>query len=101
MMEGERVKMEKEVLGKVSEVDCPISFGVELDGTATQVDGWIMPVLELERIAQGRNALLESQDFYSPEESDSSEPIHPAELRFVSVMLIHCAKMLIKNILVP
>ncbi|TBU59248.1 midasin [Dichomitus squalens] len=80
MMEGERVKMEKEVLGEVSEIDCPIDFDTNLDGTARRVDGWIMPVLELERIAQGRDALLEPQDFYNHEETDSSEPIHPAEL---------------------
>ncbi|KAM5539433.1 hypothetical protein V8D89_006885 [Ganoderma adspersum] len=79
MMEGERVNVEKEVLGEVSDVDCSIAFGVNTDGTLPQVSGWVMPVLELERIARGREQLLEPHDFYI-HDKDSSEPIHPAEL---------------------
>ncbi|KAI1794980.1 midasin [Ganoderma leucocontextum] len=96
MMEGERVSMEKEVLGEVSNVDCPIAFGVNLDGTLQQVSGWIMPVVELERIAQGRYQLLEPHDFYI-HDNDSSEPIHPAELSPL-VVNIHGVLMLRSSI---
>ncbi len=87
-MEGERVNMEKVVLGEVSDVDCPVAFGVNPDGTLQQVSGWIMPVLELGRIAQGRDHLLEPYDFYV-HDSDSSKPIHPADLRYVMSSYVH------------
>ncbi|CAL1712480.1 unnamed protein product [Somion occarium] len=86
MMEGERVKMEKEVIGDVAEVDCPIEYSVKFDeeegleGKREAVDGWIMPAIEVERVVNARNKHLEPVDYYSAEESDSVEPIHPAEL---------------------
>lgn len=89
MMEGERVKMEKEVIGDVAEVDCPIEYSVKFDeeegleGKREAVDGWIMPAIEVERVVNARNKHLEPVDYYSAEESDSVEPIHPAELRCV------------------
>ncbi|KAH9924312.1 midasin [Epithele typhae] len=58
MMEGERVKLEKEVLGEVSQVECKIAFGYGEDGNPREVDGWVLPVLELERVTQARNAPL-------------------------------------------
>lgn len=87
MMEGERANMEKELLGDVSAVECPIVFGVNPDGSPQQVSGWVMPVLELERVTQGRDQLLESYDFF-PHDNDSSEPIHPAELRYVTGIFV-------------
>ena len=88
MMEGERVNVEKEAIGEVSDVDCTIAFGVNADGTLQQVSGWVMPVLELERIARGRDQLVEPHDFYI-HDNDSSEPIHPAELRYVTNLCVH------------
>ncbi|KAI0715618.1 hypothetical protein C8T65DRAFT_828609 [Cerioporus squamosus] len=86
MMEGERVKVEKEVLGEVSEVDCPIAYGVNPDGTMHTVDGWILPAIELDRITRARDALLLPIDLFIPDGDDSHEPIHPAEL---SPMIAH------------
>lgn len=86
MSEGERAKLENEVLGKVSEVDCPVSFSINFDGTVNEVDGWVLPVFELDRVTRGRDALLEPHNFYMV--NDSSEPIHPAELRYVTCMVI-------------
>lgn len=82
MIEGERVKVEKEMIGDVTNIDCPIAFGESLDGTRVVVDGWIMPMLEVTRIFDARNAHLEPQDYYVYENNDSTEPIHPAELRY-------------------
>ena len=80
MAEGERVKMEKEALGEVSEVNCPITLGVDFHGSPQETDGWVFPVVELERIIRARNGLLESHEFYI-DDTDSREPIHPAELK--------------------
>lgn len=80
MAEVERLKIEKEALGEVAEVNCPVVFGVNPDGSIHEVDGWVLPVLEQERIASGRSALSEPEMYYV-DQMDSSEPIHPAELR--------------------
>ncbi|KAI0916947.1 hypothetical protein AcW2_007206 [Taiwanofungus camphoratus] len=80
MMEGERVKMEREVIGDVGEVDCHISFGTSMDGSRIIIDGWVMPAIEVQRVVDARNAHLEPQDYFSSENGDSYEPIHPAEL---------------------
>ncbi|KAI9068715.1 midasin [Trametes sanguinea] len=80
MIEGDWVKLEKEIVGDVQEVDCPVKYAINLDGTVREVDGWVLPVLEMERISRARDALLDDEGFYVYEESDSSEPIHPAEL---------------------
>ncbi|KAI8971187.1 midasin [Trametes punicea] len=80
MLEGERVKLEGKVIGDVKEVDCPIQYAVNLDGTVREVDGWVLPILEMERVSRARDALVYDQGFYAIDESDSSEPIHPAEL---------------------
>ncbi len=83
MVEGERVKMEKEMIGEVADVGCPIEYGKTLDGKNVVVDGWVMPALEVTRIYDSRNAPLDAQDYYISESGDSVEPIHPAELRYV------------------
>ncbi|KAI0357543.1 midasin [Trametes cingulata] len=80
MMEGERVKLEQQLVGDVKEVDCPVHYSVNPDGSACVVDGWVLPVLEMERVSRERDASLETNDFYEFDENDSSEPIHPAEL---------------------
>ena len=89
MMEGERVKLEQEVVGDVKETECPIFFAYNLDGTVREVDGWVLPTLELERISRARDALLDYEDVFGHDGFDSTEPIHPAELRYVPVLFIH------------
>ncbi|CCL98515.1 uncharacterized protein FIBRA_00514 [Fibroporia radiculosa] len=80
MMEGERVKMEKEVIGDVAEVDCPIDYDANMDGSRNQVDGWLIPLMELDRISDARNAQSQPQDYFLSDSNNSNEPIHPAEL---------------------
>lgn len=86
MMEGERVKMEKDLIGDVAEVNCPVEYGCHLDGTKKITDGWLLPLQDAERIVKARNAHLEPQDYFTIEEGDSVEPIHPAELKRVLVL---------------
>lgn len=82
MIEAERVKMEKQVIGEVESADCPVTYDAHIDGSRRVVDGWVLPVLEKTRVIDGRNALLAPQNYYT-NDGDSIEPIHPAELRCV------------------
>ena len=83
MMEGERVKMEKEVLGEVQDVDCPVTWDAAVDGSRAVVDGWILPIQETRRVLEARKALPPPQKYFTYEDGNSVEPIHPAKLRFV------------------
>ncbi|KZT09211.1 midasin [Laetiporus sulphureus 93-53] len=80
MMEGERMKMEKKLVGDVAKVDSPIAYGANVDGSPVHMDGWILPGMEANRITNARNAHLKPQNYFSFEGNDSREPIHPAEL---------------------
>lgn len=81
--EAERVEMEKEVIGDVSEVDCPIAYGLNVDGTASLMDGWIFPTFEVKRISDARNAIMQGAlDYYSLDEGEVVEPITVEELRY-------------------
>jgi midasin len=82
MSEAQREKLETEVLGEVCGVDCQIDFGENVDGSAKVVDGWLLPVLEIQRITDARNALVtEPQDFYSFQEGERSPFLTPSDLR--------------------
>ncbi|KAE9408912.1 P-loop containing nucleoside triphosphate hydrolase protein [Gymnopus androsaceus JB14] len=66
MLEAEREKWEKETLGELYSVECSLGYGYALDGSQNVVDGWLMPVIELERVRTARNAFVtEAHDFYS------------------------------------
>lgn len=82
MAEMERGKLETEVLGEACGADCQLDYGQELDGRKKEADGWIMPVLEVKRVQEWRNAIVkEPYDYYTVDEADSHLPIHPSELR--------------------
>lgn len=93
MIEGRRVALEKEIIGEVKDVDCPIGFGMNTDGIVVMMDGWVMPAIEEKRVADARSALLEPQDYFSVERTDTHELIHPAELRCAP----HCPPSLLTN----
>ncbi|KAH8085408.1 midasin [Cristinia sonorae] len=80
MGEAERVKTEKQIIGEVAEMDCPIYYGQNIDGSPAFLDGWLLPLIDTERVVKTRQALLEPQDYYTSEDGSSIEPIHPAEL---------------------
>lgn len=67
MAEVERVRLEARVLGEPGMIECPLSYGYNVDGSRITVDGWLMPVLELERIYRARSSLADGPDFYSLE----------------------------------
>lgn len=82
MSEAQREKLEKEVLGEFCGVDCQIDYGEDIDGSPKVVDGWLLPVLEIQRITDARNALItEPQDFYDFQEGEYSPSLTPSDLR--------------------
>lgn len=75
--------MEKEIIGDVSAVDCPITYAVNVDGTSSFMDGWIFPTFEIKRISDARNAIVEGgMDYYSLDEGEIFEPMAVEELRY-------------------
>lgn len=81
MGESEREKLEQKIFGEPCSVDCPLDFGQNDDGFPASVDGWIMPVIEMKRIQEAREALVaEPQDYYSVED-DSGAPLCATDLR--------------------
>ncbi|KAJ3798746.1 P-loop containing nucleoside triphosphate hydrolase protein [Lentinula aff. detonsa] len=80
MGETERKKWEEATLGELYTLDCPLGYGDALDGSQVTIDGWLMPILELERVRSARNAIVtESQDFYSSD-TGNAQPIKASEL---------------------
>ncbi|EMD36726.1 hypothetical protein CERSUDRAFT_94998 [Gelatoporia subvermispora B] len=63
MTEGEG-EHRGQVIGEVEEVDYPLFYGVQLDGTCIEAGEWIMPALEVKRITASRNEHLQDQGFY-------------------------------------
>ncbi|KAG5644766.1 hypothetical protein DXG03_007674 [Asterophora parasitica] len=77
MGEAEREAMEKEVLGEPYGVDCQMEYGANGDGSRVEVDGWIMPVVELQRVKDTREKIAQEDHGYFEE---ASSPIQPTEL---------------------
>ncbi|KAF8073543.1 midasin nuclear AAA ATPase [Lyophyllum atratum] len=81
MGEAEREVMEKEVLGEPYGVDCQMEYGTDVDGSRKEVDGWIMPVVELQRVKDTREKIAqEDHGYYDVGEGESFSPIQPSEL---------------------
>jgi midasin len=81
MGEAEREKLEKQVLGELCGVDCQVGCGQDADGTMKELDGWLLPVLEIKRITDARNSLVtERQDYYSMGEGDPCSSLTPSDL---------------------
>jgi hypothetical protein len=89
MCEAEQEKLERQVLGEICGVDCQIGCGQDVDGTLQESDGWLLPVLEIKRITDARNALIiEPQDFYSVGEGDLGPPLTPSDLSYAVRILM-------------
>jgi len=84
MAEVEREKLITHVLGEFCGVDCPINYGQNIDGTVIETDGWLVPTLEIKRIHDARDAILEGPDFYSLETGDVLQPLSESDLRSVT-----------------
>ncbi|KAF8890021.1 hypothetical protein CPB84DRAFT_1411321 [Gymnopilus junonius] len=81
MGEAGRCDLEREILGEPCGVDCQLNYGQNLDETEKEVDGWIMPVVELKRVQEERDEIVtEPMDFFSMEETDKTFFIDEADL---------------------
>jgi len=84
MGEEERCNLEREILGEPCGVDCNLNYGQNVDGSVKEVDGWLLPVLEVRRVQQERESIVSEQlDFYSREGGDDIFLIETKDLRFV------------------
>ncbi|KAJ7673557.1 hypothetical protein B0H17DRAFT_1208374 [Mycena rosella] len=76
MGEAERETMERAALGDACAVDCPLEYGRNVDGSLREVDGWVMPVVEVQRIQEMRKGIVDNpQTFYEFAEGDEAEPL--------------------------
>jgi midasin len=84
MGEAEREKWEHEAVGKDSEVDCPLDYGVNEEGVQVTMDGWLLPVVEYQRVREARNAMVaEQHGYYDFENDDEKLVIETSILWFV------------------
>lgn len=64
MSEAEREKLETTLIGTMPHVECPLEFGLDLHGRTNVIDGWLLPVIETQRIHDSRNAITtDPRDF--------------------------------------
>lgn len=80
MGEVERVKIEQDILGESCGVDCPLHYEDKPNGTLIEVDGWLMPVLEVKRIQAAREEIATSDQSYFSQDSY----LLPSDLRYAS-----------------
>ncbi|PFH53375.1 hypothetical protein AMATHDRAFT_1433 [Amanita thiersii Skay4041] len=84
MGEAGREELEREVLGgKPFESECPLDYGRRLDGKSWVVDGWLLPVLEVERVREWRSEVLQAvtrEEYYVWEDGEKIEEISVTDL---------------------
>lgn len=81
MGEEERCDLERKILGEPCGIDCPINYGQNFNGLDVQVDGWILPVVELKRVQQEReNLITGSVEYFSREGFDSGLRLESSDL---------------------
>lgn len=87
MAEAERLAMEREFLG---DMDCPLLYGQLHGGKDIVVDGWIMPILEVQRIDEARDSIATSHnDYYNGD--GYTVKLDASHLRQVSRIPLFCA----------
>lgn len=87
MGEAERLKLERKILGEPCREECRLNYGQNLDGTADEVDGWLLPAVELNRVREERREIAKTPiDFYTGVEMDEAWQIQSSDIRFVGVL---------------
>ena len=81
MSEAEREKLETTLIGSMARVECPLEFGLDRHGRTNVIDGWLLPVIETQRIHDSRNAIATDTRDFSTGQGDVS--IKPFDLRRV------------------
>jgi midasin len=65
MSEVEREKLEKSLIGSMDHAECPLEFGISVHGRVNIIDGWLLPVVETQRIHDARNAIVADPSDFS------------------------------------
>jgi midasin len=81
MSEAEREKLENTLIGSKAHIECPLEFGLDLHGHVNVIDGWLLPVIETQRIHDSRNAIATDTRHFFMGQGDIS--IKPFDLRYV------------------
>ena len=88
MGEAEREVLERQVLqGEPFVPDCPLEYGTKPDGEKWVVDGWMLPVIERDRIQNWRNDVLDAvsrEGYYVWEDGDVERHVDERNLRSAS-----------------
>ncbi len=91
MGEAEREILEREVLhGEPFVPDCPLEYGKKPHGETWVVDGWMLPVLEQDRIQNWRNDILDAvsrEGYYVWDGGDVGRHIDERDLWSVSFLV--------------
>lgn len=83
MCEAEREKLENTLIGSMAHAECPFEFGQDLHGNANVIDGWLLPVIETQRIHDSLNAIATDTREFSMGQDDNC--LRPSDLRCVSL----------------
>lgn len=63
MSERKRLNMEETLLGEMGGEDCDVAYGEDILGTPKQVDGWLLPTLEIKRVEEFRDDIVRTCNF--------------------------------------
>ena len=81
MGELEREKLENTLVGSMAATECPLEFDVDDCGRVITIDGWLLPVIEMQRIYDARSAIAaDTRDFSM---GQNEKFIQPFDLRCV------------------
>jgi len=81
MCEAEREKLENTLIGPMAHAECLLEFGQDLHGNANVIDGWLLPVIEKQRIHDSLDSIASDTRDFSMGPVDNC--ISPSDLRCV------------------
>ena len=81
MCEAEREKLENILIGSMAHTECLLEIGQDLHGNPNVVDGWLLPVIEKQRIHDLLDSIASDTRDFSMGQGDNY--IRPSDLRCV------------------
>lgn len=81
MCEAEREKLENTLIGSMAHAECLLKFGQDPHGNAIVIDGWLLPVIEKQRIHDSLDSIASDTRDFSLGQGDGC--ISPSDLRCV------------------
>ena len=82
MCEAEREKLENTLISSMTHAECLLEFGQDIHGNANVIDGWLLPVIEKQRIHDSSESIASDTRDFSMGQGDDC--IRPSDLRCVS-----------------